>query len=616
MSQPPSNLPVHNNLSSSPTSYTSTIPFDFSYSQMSSCCGSLFSSDLSLHMHLESALHFTGTSCPRCRIGYDSLEILAGHLLAVHSPLSRHPLGAISCARCGRQPPEQNHFLYDQGLHEFRCNQGNSDCANEVVLEDHGYDCPTEPCELEDDSETPPPRDFWLEVIRRLISPGLKSRHAPAKCDPVRLPGQPAARPSGYEASQRQQPQAGLSPRTTNPGLHIALPMRLPQHDSRLSNVTRSRQVPEQSTNARSPVHLTPARQLSTLTTSQIDRTSAADNWVTADSTEPARTRRSLAPSAVTNHVLAAHRSIDAPQLDRAPPSAQRLTTEPALDRPALLPISVTAPHRSVFEIRPPRQPAVRLSRQSVALATPSSAAVQQARRLDTSAALARAPRRSANIFLAVERPPARPSPETAIGQTIRPSVHSLTAAQRAPRAAALSTIRPAPRRSAHAPAPVQQGPARHAPHPAAPSTAGPVPPQAPPLALHPSNHAARQVPNPQREHPPPPTLRCDHCHRKFTSRHALNRHHSAVHMRNPIPDAVARARETPDAPRSTCMSCRKTFVNQYALDQHLVSNAHPENRGDGGPVCRCVECGLVFGTRDLLALHVVVHVRERMRRA
>lgn len=134
-----------------------------------------------------------------------------------------------------------------------------------------------------------------------------------------------------------------------------------------------------------------------------------------------------------------------------------------------------------------------------------------------------------------------------------------------------------------------------------APATQRRVPQQAPTTTGRPGRASA-------------PPFRCDRCSREFSSRHALDQHHRALHARNAIPEPVARAREIPDAPRYTCISCHRTFINQYALDQHLVSNAHPENQIDGQPGYRCTECGVVFGTRDLLTLHAAEHVGQRMR--
>lgn len=107
--------------------------------------------------------------------------------------------------------------------------------------------------------------------------------------------------------------------------------------------------------------------------------------------------------------------------------------------------------------------------------------------------------------------------------------------------------------------------------------------------------------------------LRCNICHAHFTRRPALNEHRSTFHPPNLVPDPVAQAREDPEIPRVKCNSCNKTFVNEYARDQHLVSNAHPENRVGGRPGFVCHECRAVFRTRDLLTLHAVGHVQERL---
>lgn len=184
-------------------------------------------------------------------------------------------------------------------------------------------------------------------------------------------------------------------------------------------------------------------------------------------------------------------------------------------------------------------------------------------------------PCQSAVGIAPVTQLPARQSTHLAV-----PSIPRLAAVQPAPRPAASSPTPPASHRASSGPA------HRGTPHPAA---------------------------NAPRQQPTPPSFRCDHCDRKFSSRHALNCHRTAVHVRNPLPAQVARAREIADAPRSTCMSCRRTFIDQYALDQHLVSNAHPENQVGGRPGHRCVECGMVLGTRDLWTLHSAAHVRERM---
>ncbi|KAL0632790.1 hypothetical protein Q9L58_008306 [Maublancomyces gigas] len=111
----------------------------------------------------------------------------------------------------------------------------------------------------------------------------------------------------------------------------------------------------------------------------------------------------------------------------------------------------------------------------------------------------------------------------------------------------------------------------------------------------------------------------CDDCDRDFYSRDALDQHNSAVHptyrpTRTRNPPRIAAHR-----PQFSCSICRKDFVNEYALDQHLVSDAHPEDLHGGrrrspAPVYKCDECGRTFDVKDMLTLHAVNHVTERLR--
>ncbi|KAL0633280.1 hypothetical protein Q9L58_007833 [Maublancomyces gigas] len=97
---------------------------------MTICCGSYFSSEENLLKHLSSASHFTGTSCPRCRMRFQTRRLLAGHLLDfIHLP--PRPLSQFTCNRCSRPCVDQKHFVYDQGLQHFRCDLCYSDPASE-----------------------------------------------------------------------------------------------------------------------------------------------------------------------------------------------------------------------------------------------------------------------------------------------------------------------------------------------------------------------------------------------------------------------------------------------------------------------------------------------------
>lgn len=112
--------------STSTSTYTSTAPLH----KMPVCCGSYFSSEENLLKHLSSASHFTGTSCPRCRMRFQTRRLLAGHLLDfLHLP--PRPLSQFTCNRCSRPCVDQNHFIYDQGLEHFRCDLCYSDPASE-----------------------------------------------------------------------------------------------------------------------------------------------------------------------------------------------------------------------------------------------------------------------------------------------------------------------------------------------------------------------------------------------------------------------------------------------------------------------------------------------------
>lgn len=84
---------------------------------------------------------------------------------------------------------------------------------------------------------------------------------------------------------------------------------------------------------------------------------------------------------------------------------------------------------------------------------------------------------------------------------------------------------------------------------------------QRPSALSHPRNaHHAR---GPDQERPSPPAFRCDHCDRRFHSRHALNRHRSAM-------PCHAQAKRTPGFRRPGERNTRRPTVHMYVVPRDV----------------------------------------------
>lgn len=525
-----------------------------------------------------SEIHFTGTSCQLCRNSFQSHELLAEHLLRV-----RHPL-----------PPLQR------------------------------VTPPTTPLRLREAPPTTTPGESWLNSIRRVFTSVVQYTQVPdatAERGYGHLPVQQASRSlafgnslvfgnsrsSAFGNSRFQHPLAPQFPGITNtviPSVPAIPPL---QQDSPASVVSSSRRLRQPRTHQISADHQAPpVRRASRTTTSQGDRTASNGTWAGLFDAPLSTARQSQHQSALPSNASVRRRIIAGSNSSHLDPTIQaaRIGTT-SVPGPTLVrqvprqfapPISAPAPPRPAPRNLVVQQAPVRRSPQIAAPSVPSQTPSPQVQQSATAAIPALIPRQSGTILRQVQQPLLRTSAQTATPQAAGLSTPSLAPVPQAPRPPATSSSPPTLRQTAYVPPPVQFAPP----------------------SLAPPNHRrdAQQAIRPQGERPSlPPPVRCQQCNRHFNTRHALNRHRSSIHTRNPIPDPVARAREIPDAPRCTCMSCHRTFINQYALDQHLVSNAHPENQVGGRPGHRCVECGLVFGTRDLLTLHAAEHVQERMRR-
>lgn len=521
-----------------------------------------------LDTHVRSASHSTCSPCPTCGDCFETRELLQLHISEGCHLAPPRPVSQFDCARCSRACADQQDLDHHHQLHQFRCSTCNLDFTGALSLSFHRRMFHEQQLGLEHGVEEqaqttatpiihidPVSPESWFNTIRRVITSVVQYTFASDASD-QRLRARQAPRAPGYAISLSPRPQTWHSQRTTTPGI----PTRA-TGQSTYAMVVRPRptpapprSAPPQSTNNIAPVQQAHLLQASRPIASQRDSTATTGTWAGQADTQPTQIWRS-----------------------------QGLAD---LSRPG------QAPHLSNYRTPPVQQAP---DRHSTQIAAPPI------RRL---VPLQLDPRLFGNMIV-------HPLQESQAHETFLQAVSRINGSPAPVQQTPLSSISvPGTRRSTNIILPAQQASARQLPQTATPC---PAPVRQAPLLFPPA--IQRREAQQARTDQPARLFRCEQCSRQFNSGHGLNRHRSAVHARNPIPEPVARAREIPDAPRSTCLSCHKTFVNQYALDQHLVSNAHPENRIDGQPGYRCIECGAVFGTRDLLTLHAAGHVQERLRR-